>query len=182
MDRNGSFDTVKVSKVEGRAGQFMVAEGSVRQDDLDGNDGDDTAADLGRLSQNDEVINPRRALLRAPSSRSTSLVSLPWMIFTNSWLLSLRLKLTAMGKGGTAPDAMTWDKGGIFITCSSTLRIIVDHVSLLGPLSFLNSSWCGLSSPPITHEDVAVWPVSVNILLELQPSWPFFIGLKERDG
>ena len=39
-------------KVEGHADQFMVADGSVRQEDLVGNDGADTAADLGSLRQN----------------------------------------------------------------------------------------------------------------------------------
>ena len=59
----GEYDTVKVSKVEGHADQFMVAECPERQDDLVGNDGADTAADLGRLRQNDAVISARRALL-----------------------------------------------------------------------------------------------------------------------
>ena len=36
----------------------------MRQEDLVGNDGADTAADLGRLIQNDGVISLRRALLQ----------------------------------------------------------------------------------------------------------------------
>ena len=57
--------TVKVSEVKGHADEFMVDDGSVRQGDLIGNDGADTAADLGRLRQQDGIINARRALIRA---------------------------------------------------------------------------------------------------------------------
>ena len=32
-------------------------------------------------------------------------------------------------------------------------------------LNFLSSSWCTLYPLPITQDDVAVWPYSVNILL-----------------
>ena len=46
------------------ADQFMVAGGSVPQDDLVGNGGADTHTDLCRLRQKDGVINARRALLR----------------------------------------------------------------------------------------------------------------------
>ena len=58
------FDTVKVSKVKGHATPAMVASGDVRIEDLVGNDGADTAADLGRLRQRDDVITARRNLLR----------------------------------------------------------------------------------------------------------------------
>ena len=59
------MDTVKVSKVEGHATQAMVDNGDVRLEDLVGNKGADTAADLGRLRQQDDVITARRDLLRA---------------------------------------------------------------------------------------------------------------------
>ena len=59
----------------------------------------------------------------------------------------------------------------------SSLPIIFDHASLSGPPGFQDSSWCSLSSSPITQEGVAVWPCSVNILLEFTPfeaslHWP----------
>ena len=44
-------------------------------------------------------------------------------------------------------------------------RLIVDHATLPGPPGFLSSTWCTLYPLPITQEDVAVWPYSVNILL-----------------
>ena len=56
---------MKVSKVKGHASRPMVDNGDVRLEDLIGNDGADTAADLGRLRQQDDVITAGRALLRA---------------------------------------------------------------------------------------------------------------------
>ena len=44
-------------------------------------------------------------------------------------------------------------------------RLIVDHATLPGPPGFLSNTWCTLYSLPITHDDVAVWPYSVDILL-----------------
>ena len=58
------LDPVRVSKVKGHADQFLVADGSVQQDDIVGNDGADTDADPGKLRQNDAVINARRAPLQ----------------------------------------------------------------------------------------------------------------------
>ena len=57
--------TVKISKVKGHADQAVVEGGDVRHEDLIGTNGADTAADLGRLRQQDAVISARRALIRA---------------------------------------------------------------------------------------------------------------------
>ena len=65
------------------------------------------------------------------------------------------------GYGGTAPDAMVLDRGGIVKPRASSFRLIVDHATLPGPPGFLGSTWSTLSPLPI-----AVWPYSVNILLE----------------
>ena len=74
-----------------------------------------------------------------------------------------RIEVNHDGYGGTAPDAMVWDHGGLVKTRASSLRIIVDYAW---------STWFFrlllVSHPidPITQEDVAAWPYSVNILLE----------------
>ena len=59
------MDTVKVSKVKDHATQAMADSGDVRSEDLVGYKGADTAADLGRLRQQDDVIAARRDLLPA---------------------------------------------------------------------------------------------------------------------
>ena len=76
-----------------------------------------------------------------------------------------RIEVNHDGCGGTAPDAMVWDKGGIVKTRASSSRLIVDHATLPGPPGFLSSTWCTLYPLPITKEGVAVWPYSVDILL-----------------
>ena len=77
-----------------------------------------------------------------------------------------RIEVNHDGFGGTAPDAMVWDKGGIVKTRASSFRLIVDHATLPGPPGFLGSTWCTLFPLPIIQNDVAVWPYSVGILLE----------------
>ena len=77
-----------------------------------------------------------------------------------------RIEVNHDGSGDTALDAMVWDRGGLVKTRASSLRIVVDYASLPGPPGFLDCPWCNVTSTPITPEDVAAWPNSVNILLE----------------
>ena len=138
MLRLRGFDTVKVSKVKGHATRAMVASGDVRLDDLVGNNGDDAAADLGRLRQHDDVITARRNLLRVRR------LWYPIMLDLHRFMVAIsRIEVNHDGFGGTAPDAMVWDKGGVAKTRAP----------------------CTLDPLPITAEDVAAWPCSVDILL-----------------
>ena len=153
-------DTVKVSKVKGHATPAMVASGDVRVEDLIGNNGADAAADLGRLRQNDEVNTARRNLLRVRSSWY------PIMLDLHRFMVSIsRIEVNHDGSGGTAPDAMVWDKGGILKARVPPSRLIVDYAFLPGPPGFLDSAWVVLDPLPITPDDVAAWPYSVDILL-----------------
>ena len=154
------FDTVKVSKVKGHATPAMVASGDVRFEDLVGNDGADAAADLGRLRQRDEVITARRNLLRVRR------LWYPIMLDLHRSMVAVsRIEVNYDGFGGTAPDALVWDQGGIVKARTPSFRLIVDHAALPGPPDFLSSTWCILDSLPITKDDVASWPYSVDILL-----------------
>ena len=146
------FDTVKVSKVKGHATRAMVDSGDVN--------GADAAADLGRLRQQDAVITARRDLLRVRRFWYTIILDLHKFMVAIS-----RIEVNHDGFGGTAPDAMVWDKGGVVDTRAPSFRLIVDHATLPGPPGFLSNTWCTLHSLPITHDDVAVWPYSVDILL-----------------
>ena len=154
------FDTVKVSKVKGHATRAMVAGGDVRLEDLVGNNGADAAADLGRLRQHDDVITARRDLLRVRR------LWYPIMLDLHRFMVAIsRIEVNHDGFGGTAPDAMVWDKGGIVKTRAPSFRLIIDHATLPGPPNFLGSTWCTLDPLPITQDDVAAWPYSVDILL-----------------
>ena len=89
------------------------------------------------------------------------------MIDLHKFMVAIsRIEVNHDGYGGTAPDAMVWDQGGIVKPRASSFRLIVDYASLLGPPGFLGSTWRTLYPLPITPEDVAVWPYSVNILLD----------------
>ena len=144
------IDTVKISKVKGHATQATVDNGDVRIEDLVGNNGADAAADLGRLRQQDDVITARRDLLRVRR------YWYPILLDLHKFLVAIsRIEVNHDGYGGTAPDAMVWDRGGIVKPRVSSLRLIVDHASLPG---FLDSTWCTLYPLPITREDVAVCP------------------------
>ena len=138
----------------------MVASGDVRIEDLVGNDGADTAADLGRSRQRDDVITARRNLLRVRR------LWYPIMLDLHRFMVAVsRIEVNYDGFGGTAPDALVWDQGGIVKTRAPSFRLIVDCAFLPGPPDFLNSTWCILDPLPITAEDVAAWPYSVDILL-----------------
>ena len=80
------------------------------------------------------------------------------MIFINSWLPFLVLKSIMMV--WVALLLMPW-----FGTKVPSFRLIVDHATLPGPPGFLSSTWFTLYPLPVTPDDVAVWPYSVDILL-----------------
>ena len=125
------MDKVHVSKVKGHATQAMVDNGDVRIEDLVGNKGADTAADLGRLRQQDDVITARRDFLRVRRYWYPIIPDLHKFMVAVS-----RIEVNHDGYGGTAPDAMVWDRGGLVKPRASSLRIIVDHATLPGPPGF----------------------------------------------
>ena len=150
----------KFLRLKGHATPAMVASGDVRIEDLVGNNGADTAADLGRLRQRDGVITARRNLLRVRR------LWYPIMLDLHRYMVAVsRIEVNYDGFGGAAPDASVWDQGGIVKTRAPSFRLIVDCAFLPGPPDFLNSTWCLLDPLPITAEDVAAWPYSVDILL-----------------
>ena len=117
------FDTVKVSKVKGHATRAMVDSGDVRLEDLVGNNGAD-AADLGRLRQQDAVITARRDLLRVRR------FWYPIIFDLHKFMVAIsRIEVNHDGFGGTAPDAMVWDKGGIVKT--RTPPFVLSSIMLL---------------------------------------------------
>ena len=147
-------------RLKGHATRAMVDSGHVRLEDLVGNNGADAAADLGRLRQQDDVITARRNLLRVRR------LWYPIVLDLHMFMVAIsRIGVNHDGFGGTAPDAMVWDKSGIVKTRAPSFRLIVDHATLPGPPEFLSGTRCTLNLRPITQDDVAVWPYSVDILL-----------------
>ena len=86
-------------------------------------------------------------------------------IFISSWLLFLVSRSIMMvwwHCSGCHGLGQRWYRQGSCPILSSNCR---DHATLPGPPDFLSSTWCTLYPLPITQDDVAVWPYSVDILL-----------------
>ena len=167
------IDTVKVSKVKGHATRAMVDNGDVRFEGLVGNNGADAAADLGRLRQHDDVITARRDLLWVRR------YWYPIILDLHKFMVAIsRIEVNHDGYGGTAPDAMVWDRGGIVKPRASYLRLIVDYATLLDLLV----SWAALGvlcilSPSFGRMSLSGPTVSTSSLSSLL-FWPHCIGLR----
>ena len=150
----------------------MVDNGDVRLEDLIGNDGADTAADLGRLRQQDDVITARRDLLRAPRHWY------PIMLDLHKFMVAIsRIEVNHDGYGGTAPDAMVWDEVGIIKPRASSLRVIMDYASLPGSLDFwiaLGSTW----PPPLSLCMMLLCPTGSVSYWSFLPFWPHCFGVR----
>ena len=158
--------------MKGHATRAMVASGDVRFEDLVGNNGADAAADLGRLRQHDDVITARRDLLRVRR------LWYPIMLDLHRFMVAIsRIEVNHDGIGGTAPDAMVWDKGGIVKTRAPSFRLIVDHATLPGPPDFLSSTWCTLWILfQLLKMVLLLGLVVLTSFLCFLPFWPIFIG------
>ena len=92
MLRVRGYDTIKVFKGKGHADQFMVADGSVRQEDFGGNDGADPVANLWWLRQNDDDdTSSRRAFLRTRRHWYTITIDLHKFMVPDSWINSIMI-------------------------------------------------------------------------------------------
>ena len=79
-----------------------------------------------------------------------------------------RLKLVMFDMTGTKVVSLSPD----------SLRVVINHASLPGPLAFLDSSWCGLS---LTLSLRRMWLSGLTVLSSnssLLPSWPHSLGLR----
>ena len=70
--------TVKVAKAEGHALDEMVADGSVRWQDKDGNESAERDADLGRSRQTEHIMDARRQIQNAASFGYPIVCELHW--------------------------------------------------------------------------------------------------------
>ena len=78
-----------------------------------------------------------------------------------------RVSVNHDGKGGTAPDPLVWDQGSRPKVRKLAIRVNVDLAFLTGPPGYLNSSWIQIDSGHITGSDIAAWPYSVGILVNI---------------
>ena len=82
--------------------------------------------------------------------------------------------MTAMG--GTAPNAIVWDKGSIIKPRASSLRVIVDQASLPGPLGVWTAPGAACPSLLSLRRMLLFGPTVSASFLSFLLSWPRFIG------
>ena len=83
-----------------------MEQGQVKQKDRLGNIEADAAVDLGRRRQPEEVMDLRRALLRARGFWCPSVLQLHQFMVAIS-----RVSVNHDGRAGSAPDPLVWDQG-----------------------------------------------------------------------
>ena len=155
----GEPGTVRVTKVEVHATEFDVEQGRVRAEDRFGNSEADAAADLGRRSQTKRLIDARRALLCVRD------IWYPIVRLLHRFMVAIsRVSVNHDGKGGTAPDALVWDQGGLKKRRKIQVRVNVDLATPPGPPGFLQGSWMQVSGGNVTGADIAAWPYSVGLI------------------
>ena len=86
----------------------LMLSGRVRAEDRFGNHEADAAADLGRKSQSQQLIDARRDLFTARDLWYPILGQLHRFMVAIS-----RVSVNHDGRGGTAPDSLVWDRGGV---------------------------------------------------------------------
>ena len=124
------LDTVKVTKVT----EAVVEQGTVRREDGLGNGEADTAADLGRRHQTDDVME-------------------------YTVMLQLHRKMVAVSRdsvdhddrGGSAPDPIVWIKKHRKVD----IRVNVDLASMPCPPGFLHGPWVQVHGGCISGSDIA---------------------------
>ena len=151
--------TVRVTKVEGHATAFDVERVRVRAEDRFGNHEGHAAADLGTRSQSQLLIDARRDLFTARD------LWYPIVGQLHRFMVAIsRVSVNHDGRGGTAPDSLVWDRGGVKKWRKIEVRVNVDFAALPGPAGLLNGPWMQVPGGCISGSDIAAWPYSVGLL------------------
>ena len=133
--------TVRVTKVIGHAAAFDVERERVRAEDSFGNHEADAAADLGRRSQSQQLIGARRDLF------TTRDLWYPIIGQLHRFMVAIsRVSVNHDVRGGTAPDSLVWDRGGVVKRRKIEVRVNVDIAALPGPPGFLHGPWMTVPS------------------------------------
>ena len=160
-------DTVRVTKVKGRADEGVVSDGRVRELDRLGNNAADEAADFGRRRVGPAVIDARRNLSGVCGRWYPVLLDLHRFFIAIS-----RAVVKHDGFGGTAPDPMIWSacslpkRRSVALDADDVAQwpytpgLLVKWVSFLGSLHW-----------PVHGGDLGVGGISYVELLILYELW-----------
>ena len=156
------LDTVRITKVKGRADEGMVLEGRVGEQDRWGNNAADEAADFGRRRVGGAVIDARRDLSGVCGRWYLVILDLHRFFLAIS-----RAVVNRDGSDGTAPDPL------VLVRWCSCQEASVSSC----PLAICFSEWIIIPAPAFSAEDVAQWPTLLVSWLNGLLSWAPFIVL-----
>ena len=159
-------ETVRISKFKGHADEGMVHDGRVREVDRLGNDTANEAADFGRRSVGNAVIDARRNLSGVCGRWYTVILDLHRFFIAIS-----RAVVNHDGGEGTAPDPLVWSVGAR-PKRRRLVHAVRDLASLPGPPGIWDSGWVHVPASAICAEDIAQWPYTAGLLVK----WVAFLG------
>ena len=160
------LDTVRITKVKGHADESMVLDARVRELDRLGNNAADEAADFGRRSVGDAVIDARRNLSGVCGRWYPVILDLHRFFIAIS-----RAVVNHDGRDGTAPDPLVWSA----VACPERRRLVHavrDRAFLPGSPGIWDAEWIHVPASAICAEDIAQWPFSPGLLVK----WNAFLG------
>ena len=160
------LDTVRVTKVKGRADEGMVLDGRVREIDRLGNDAADEAADFGRRRVGNVVIDARRNLSGVCNRWYPVFLDLHWFFIAIS-----RAVVNYDGGPGTAPDPLVWCAGAL-PKRRRLVHPVRDRAFLPGPPGLWDSDWVNIPASDISDADIALWPYTPGLLVK----WVSFLA------
>ena len=160
------LDTVRISKVRGHSDEGMVLDGRVGELYRLVNDAADEAADFGRRSVGNAVIDARRNLSGVCGRWYPVVLDLHRFFIAIS-----RAVVNHDGLGGTAPDPLVWSAGA-FRKRRRLVHAVRDRAFLPGPPGIWSSDWFQVPGTVVCAEDVALWPYTPGLLVK----WVSFLS------
>ena len=144
----------------------MVLHGRVRELDRISNNAADEAADFGRRSVGNAVIDAR-CNLSGVCGRWYP-VSLDLHRF---FIAISRAVADHDGNDGIAPDLLVWSAGAL-PKRRRLVHAVRDRAMLPGPPDIWDSEWISVLASAISADDIAQWPYTTGILV----IWVAFLG------
>ena len=105
---SGSFNTVRITKVQGHADETVVRDGEVRELDRLRNNAADEAADFGRRRVDFPVIDARRILSGVCGRRHPVILTLHRFFIAISGVV-----FNHVDGDGAEPDRLVWSAGAL---------------------------------------------------------------------
>ena len=147
MLRLRDLDTVRITEVKGRVDEGVVLDGRVRELDRLGNDAADEAADFGRKTVGNCVIDARRnvsgfLVAGAPLFLTFIGSSLLWSIM----IVGMVLLLILVWSAGAPPKRRR------------LVHAVRDRAFLPGPPGVWDSEWVNVPASAVSADDIVHWP------------------------